>query len=180
MQQVDAFLIRKSEQIQSKMQDSLTTILYGKNHPTKRLFDKNYMSEMSFDKMKGIYNSRFGNAGDFTFFIVGDVTKETIKPLLEMYIASIPTTDDKESWKDNSVDWITNKIDKDVYLEMKDPKTNVRVVVKNDMKYSLKNSILMRAIGDVLQLRYIESLREEEGGTYGASARRSISRRPSQ
>ena len=180
MQQVDAFLIRKSEQIQSKMQDSVTTILYGKNHPTERLFDKKLMSEMSFDKMKGIYTSRFSNAGDFTFFIVGDVTKETIKPLLEKYIASLPTTDKREDWKDNSVDWITDNIDKDVYLEMKDPKTNVRVVVKNDMEYSLKNSILMRAIGDVLQLRYTESLREEEGGTYGARTRGSISRRPSQ
>ena len=180
MQQVDAFLIRKSEQIQSKMQDSVTTILYGKNHPTERLFDKKLMSEMSFDKMKGIYTSRFSNAGDFTFFIVGDVTKETIKPLLEKYIASLPTTAERENWKDNSVDWITDNIDKDVYLEMKDPKTNVRVVVKNDMEYSLKNSILMRAIGDVLQLRYTESLREEEGGTYGARTRGSISRRPSQ
>ena len=180
MQQVDAFLIRKSEQIQSKMQDSVTTILYGKNHPTERLFDKKLMSEMSFDKMKGIYTSRFSNAGDFTFFIVGDVTKETIKPLLEKYIASLPTTDKREDWKDNSVDWIADNIDKDVYLEMKDPKTNVRVVVKNDMEYSLKNSILMRAIGDVLQLRYTESLREEEGGTYGARTRGSISRRPSQ
>lgn len=180
MQQVDAFLIRKSEQIQSKMQDSVTTILYGKNHPTERLFDKKLMSEMSFDKMKGIYTSRFSNAGDFTFFIVGDVTKETIKPLLEKYIACLPTTAERENWKDNSVDWITDNIDKDVYLEMKDPKTNVRVVVKNDMEYSLKNSILMRAIGDVLQLRYTESLREEEGGTYGARTRGSISRRPSQ
>jgi zinc protease len=180
MQQVDAFLIRKSEQIQSKMQDSVTTILYGKNHPTERLFDKKLMSEMSFDKMKAIYTSRFSNAGDFTFFIVGDVTKETIKPLLEKYIASLPTTDKRENWKDNSVDWITDNIDKDVYLEMKDPKTNVRVVVKNDMEYSLKNSILMRAIGDILQLRYTESLREEEGGTYGARTRGSISRRPSQ
>ena len=90
MQQVAAFLIRKSEQIQSKMQDSLTTILYGKNHPTKRLFDKNYMSEMSFDKMKGIYNSRFGNAGDFTFFIVGDVTKETIKPSVREVYCEYP------------------------------------------------------------------------------------------
>ena len=138
MQQVDAFLIRKSEQIQSKMQDSVTTILYGKNHPTERLFDKKLMSEMSFDKMKGIYTSRFSNAGDFTFFIVGDVTKETIKPLLEKYIACLPTTAERENWKDNSVDWITDNIDKDVYLEMKDPKTNVRVVVKNDMEYSLK------------------------------------------
>jgi zinc protease len=180
MQQVGAFLIRKSEQIQSKMQDSVTTILYGKNHPTERLFDKKLMSEMSFDKMKMIYTSRFANAGDFTFFIVGDVTKETIKPLLEMYIASIPTTTEKENWKDNSTSWINNKIDKDVFLEMKDPKTSVRVVIKNDMKYSLKNSILMRAMGDVLQLRYTESLREEEGGTYGASSIGSISRRPTE
>ena len=178
MQQVDAFLIRKSEQIQSKMQDSVTTILYGKNHPTERLFDKEFMADMSFDKMKKIYTSRFNNAGDFTFFIVGDVEKETIKPLLEKYIASLPTTDEKENWKDNSVDWVTNKIDKDVYLEMKDPKTNVRLVIKNDMEYSLKNSILMRAIGDILQLRYTESLREEEGGTYGARARGSLSKRP--
>tara|TARA_B100000768_G_scaffold68733_1_gene66184 strand:- start:1684 stop:4488 length:2805 start_codon:yes stop_codon:yes gene_type:complete len=180
MQQVDAFLIRKSEQVQSKMQDSVTTILYGKNHPTERLFNKEYMSEMSFDKMRNIYSTRFGNAGDFTFFIIGDVKKEIIKPLLEKYIASLPTTDEKENWKDNSVDWIANTIDKDVFLEMKDPKTNVRVVIKNDMNYSLKNSILMRAMGDILQLRYTESLREEEGGTYGARTRGSLTRRPTQ
>jgi len=150
MQQVDAFLIRKSEQVQSKMQDSVTTILYGKNHPTQRLFNKQYMSEMSFNTMKDIYSDRFGNAGDFTFFIIGDVKKEVIKPLLEKYIASLPTTGEKENWKDNSADWITDTIDKDVFLEMEDPKTNVRVVIKNDMNYSLKNSILMRALGDIL------------------------------
>ncbi|WP_028887900.1 M16 family metallopeptidase [Tenacibaculum ovolyticum] len=180
MQQIDAFLIRKSERIESKMQDSITTILYGKNHPTKRLFDEKIISEISFNKMKNIYTSRFGNAGDFIFFIVGDVKKEAIKPLLEKYIASIPTTDKKENWKNNSVSWINNKIDKDVYLEMKNPKTSVFIAIKNDMKYSLKNSILMSVIGDVLQLRYTESLREEEGGTYGATARGSISKRPTQ
>ena len=180
MQQVDAFLIRKSEQIQSKMQDSVTTILYGKNHPTQRLFNKQYMSEMSFDTMKNIYNDRFGNAGDFTFFIIGDVKKEVIKPLLEKYIASLPTTGEKENWKDNSTDWIADTIDKDVFLEMEDPKTNVRVVIKNDMNYSLKNSILMRAMGDILQLRYTESLREDEGGTYGAGTRGSLTKRPIQ
>jgi zinc protease len=180
MQNVDAFLIRKSQQIQSKMQDSVTTILYGKNHPTRRLFDKKLVSEMSFNKIKNIYKSRFGNAGDFTFFVVGDVTKEVLKPLLEKYIASIPTSNIKENWKDNSTEWISNKIDKDVFLEMKDPKTSVRVVIKNDMKYSLKNALLMRAFGDVLQLRYTESLREKEGGTYGARSRGTISKKPTQ
>ena len=180
MQNVDAFLIRKSQQIQSKMQDSVTTILYGKNHPTRRLFDKKLVSEMSFNKIKSIYKSRFGNAGDFTFFVVGDVTKEVLKPLLEKYIASIPTSSVKENWKDNTTDWVSDKIDKDVFLEMKDPKTSVRVVIKNDMKYSLKNALLMRAFGDVLQLRYTEALREKEGGTYGARSRGSISKKPTQ
>ncbi len=180
MQNVDAFLIRNSQQLQSKMRDSVTTILYGKNHPTERLFDKKLVSEMSFDVIKSIYKSRFGNVADFKFFIVGDVSKEVVKPLLEKYIASIPANGDQETWKNNATSWVQDSIDKDVFLEMEDPKTSVRVVVKNEMEYSLKNALLMRALGDILQLRYTESLREEEGGTYGARTRGSISKRPAE
>ena len=180
MQNVDAFLIRNSQQLQSKMRDSVTTILYGKNHPTERLFDKKLVSEMSFDAIKSIYKSRFGNVTDFKFFIVGDVSKEVVKPLLEQYIASIPANGGKENWKNNATSWVQDIIDKDVFLEMEDPKTSVRFVVKNEMKYSLKNALLMRALGDILQLRYTESLREEEGGTYGARTRGSISKRPAE
>ncbi|MCF7568274.1 insulinase family protein [Sabulilitoribacter arenilitoris] len=178
MQNVDNFLIRKSKQVSSKMNDSITTILYGKNHPKERLFDKNYVSEASFDKMKSIYKTRFANVADFTFFIIGDVSKEDLKPLLENYIASIPANDIKENWKDTSSSWINKTTDKDVYLEMEDPKTSVRLSVKNDMEYSLKNMYLMRTLGDILQLRYTESLREQEGGTYGASSRGSLSKEP--
>lgn len=178
MQNVDAFLIRNSQQLQSKMRDSVTTILYGKNHPTMRLFDKELVSEMSFDVIKQVYASRFGNAADFQFFIVGDVSKEVVKPLLEKYIASIPTGGDKETWENNAASWVQDTIDKDVFLEMEDPKTSVRIVVKNEMEYSLKNALLIRALGDILQLRYTESLREEEGGTYGAGTRGYISKRP--
>ena len=180
MQNVDAFLIRNSQQLQSKMRDSVTTILYGKNHPTERLFDKKLVSEMSFDVIKQIYASRFGNAADFQFFIVGDVSKEVVKPLLEKYIASIPTSGDKETWKNNATSWVQDTIDKDVFLEMEDPKTSVRFVVKNEMEYSLKNALLMRALGDILQLRYTASLREEEGGTYGARTRGAMSKRPTE
>ena len=118
--------------------------------------------------MKAIYTARFANAADFTFFIVGDVTKEALRPLLEKYIASIPTSNVKENWKDNTVEWQSKTIDKDVFLAMEDQKTSVRISVKNDMEYNLKNYYVLKTLGDVLQLRYTESLREEEGGTYGA------------
>lgn len=170
MQNVDNYLIRRSQNLQEKMSDSVTTTLYGNDHPTKRIFNKAYAKEMNFETTKAVYNSRFANAADFNFFIAGDVSKEDLKPLLAKYIASIPTTKEKENWKDNSVEWSAKNVDKDIYLEMEDPKSTVRIAYKKDLPHSLENEVLMAAMGKILQLRYTESLREEEGGTYGASS----------
>ena len=178
MENVKNYLIRRSENIGEKMNDSLTTTLYGKNHPTQRIFNQDLVDEMSFEKSKAIYLERFDNAADFEFFIVGDVEKENLKPLLEKYIASLETGEEMEMWKDNSANWVSNTIDKDIFLKMEDPKSSVRISYKNGMKYSLKNAMLADALGDILQLRYTETLREEEGGTYGASARSNLSKRP--
>ena len=170
MQNIDNFLTRRSQDLQSKMSDSVTTTLYGNNHPTKRVFNKAFVEDMSFEKSKAVYNNRFNNAADFNFFIVGDVAKNDLKPLLENYIASIPTTNIKENWKNNSVEWSAKNVDKDIYLPMEDPKSSVRIAYKKEMPHTLKDEILISALGKILQLRYTESLREEEGGTYGASS----------
>lgn len=177
-QNVDNYLIQKSQNLRSKMSDSLTTTLYGKNHLVRRIFDKEYATEFDFNKIKSIYKSRFENVGDFQFFIVGDVTAENLEPLLEKYIASIPSTKDKENWKNNSVDWMQDHTDKDIFMTMQDPKTSVKIAIKNEIPYSLKNSYLMSALGKILTLRYTEALREEEGGTYGARSSGSLSKKP--
>lgn len=177
-QNVENYLIQKSQDLWSKMSDSLTTTLYGKNHPIKRIFDKEYVTEFDFNKIKSIYKSRFKNIADFQFFIVGDVTAENLEPLLEKYIASIPAMKDKENWKNNSIDWIQDHTDKDIYMSMQDAKTSVEIGIKNEMPYSLKNYYLMSVLGKILTLRYTETLREEEGGTYGASSRGSLSKKP--
>jgi len=178
MQNIDNYLIRKSQDLNAKMNDSLTIALYGKNHPVKRLFNKEYTADFSFNKVKKLYKSRFANIGDFQFFIIGDVAEENLEPLLEKYIASITATEEKENWKDNSVDWIHENTDKDVLLPMQDAKTSVKISLKNKMDYSLKNAYLMSILGDILTLRYTQSLREEEGGTYGAGSRGGLSKKP--
>lgn len=180
MNNLDNFIIRRSKMIGQKISDSITVTLYGKNNPKRRLFNKSLVKDISFDKIKSIYLERFNNAADFEFFIVGDIKTEALKPLLEKYIASIPTNNKKEEWKDNSTQWVSNKIDKDIYLKMEDPKSSVRISYKNDYKYNLKNSLIANALGDILQLRYTETLREQEGGTYGASAFARITKRPKQ
>ena len=46
------------------------------------------------------------------------------------------------------------------------------------MEFNKKNELLTHIIGDILQLRYTESLREKEGGTYGAGVNASLSKLP--
>ncbi len=175
---LDNYLLRRGKDIGEKMKDSLTYALYGKNNPKKRIFDQEYIDDVSFDKIKAIYADRFADASDFEFFIVGDVKEEQLKPLLEKYIASLPTQNTKESYKDNSVEWISDAIDKDIYIAMEDPKASVNVVFKKEMPYVKKNAVYTNVLGDMLQLRVTETVRESEGGAYSPRAGASFTREP--
>ena len=175
---LENYLVSRSNNINEKIKDSINVALYGKNNPKQPLFTKDYIESVSFETIQKIYAERFDNASDFEFFIVGDITKEQLKPLLEKYIASIPTKKQTEKYKDNSTDWLSKTIEKEVYLKMEDPKSTVRITYKNDLEYTLKNALIARALGDILKLRYTETLREQEGGTYGASAYVGLSKRP--
>lgn len=180
LQNVHNYKESRRENIGEKLQDSTTVALYGAHNPKQPLFNDAFINAMSFDKIKSIYASRFANAADFDFFIVGDLQEDVLKPLLEKYLASLPTTSKREHWKNNSVPWLQPKTNKEFYLKMEDPKSTVQIAYKNSFKYSLKDEFIASTLGDILQLRYTETLREKEGGTYGASASAGLSKKPVQ
>ncbi len=171
-------LKNRQNDISSKMSDSLSFAIYGKNNPEVRIVNQQFIDDLSFDKMKSFYLDRFSDASNFTFYIVGDIKPEVLKPLLEKYIASIPGIKRKEKFKDNTVEWVSNKIDKDVFIKMETPKSSVKIKFQDNFTYSQKNRILASFLGDILTLRYTESLREKEGGTYGAQVSGSLVKLP--
>jgi zinc protease len=69
-------------------------------------------------------------------------------------------------------------VEKTIPMVMETPKANVNIVIKKKMDYSPYNSMVMKVIEGILVLRYDETIREEEGGTYGVSLRTSLSRWP--
>ena len=178
MGNLDHDIMKRCHTINEKISDSVTATLYGNNHPKRPLFNDDFVKEVSFDKVKTLYKERFHNAADFEFFIVGDIQKRALRPLLETYIASIPTNDAKETWQDHSVPWLKDTIHKDIPLVMETPKSSVRIGYKNAMSYSLKNELIAKTLGDILQLRFTETLREEARGAYGASVKAGVSKRP--
>ncbi|WP_010133974.1 M16 family metallopeptidase [Ochrovirga pacifica] len=179
MQNVENYLTRKSQRVNDQMKDSLVTVLYGKSHPRKRILDSTFVKEISFNYIQRLYHERFANPEDFEFFIVGDVQTDVLKPLLEKYVASLPTEQQKyEKWKPITTRWKSDLINKKIGFEMEDPKTSVHIAYKLETPFSLQKMWTAQALKDVLQLRFTESLREEKGGTYGASVGINLTKKP--
>ena len=175
---INNYIIRRSKDINEQMKDGVTTTLYGNDNPRKRVFNQDFVNDIAFEKMKSTYLERFANPADFEFFIVGDVKAEQLELLLSKYIASLPTTNDTEIFKDVSQPWVSNKVDEDIFMPMEDPKTNVNMAFKIANDYTVKNQFITRALGAIMQLRLQETLREEEGGVYSPSARAFLTKEP--
>ncbi|MCD0466077.1 pitrilysin family protein [Flavobacterium sp. ENC] len=171
-------LKNKDNDIRGKMRDSLNAAVFGANNPKIRILNQQYIDDLSFEKTQAIYKDRFSDVSNFEFYIAGDVSAEVLKPLLEKYIASIQGVKRKETFRDNAIAWKSAKIDKDVFIKMASPKSTVKIQFEADYNYNSKNNILARMFGDVLTLRFTESLREKEGGTYAAHANSYIMKIP--
>ena len=70
------------------------------NHPRAGGLPKSEdFDKINLDRSIQIYKERFANAGDFTFLFVGSFDEETIKPLIEKYIGSLPGNAQKETFQ---------------------------------------------------------------------------------
>jgi len=146
--------------------DSIKRIFTNYNSRVKLMNDE-YIKSIDLKRMEEIYKDRFADASDFTFMIVGNISKEDAKPLVEKYIGSLTDKDRTENWIDRKVESPEGLTEKKLYFPMEVSKGTVLVKMFNDAKYNAYNRITLDVIKDVLDLRYTEEIREKEGGTYG-------------
>ena len=124
------------------------------------------------------YRKLFGEATGAKMTIVGDVDLETLKPLVEKYIGSLPTGKRASNWEKADKGIVSGKVVDDFKTEMTTPQTTVMVVYSADTRYDARILAALDIVQYILDMRYVTSLREEEGGTYGASTATGLQRRP--
>jgi len=135
------------------------------------------LAKINLDRAFEIYKERFADAGDFTFTFVGNFDVEKIKPLLEQYLGALPTTKRIESARDLGIHVPTGKFQKTVY-KGKEQKSTVRLVLSGKYQYNEDENNLLDALSEVLNIKLVEQLREEESGVYGVGARFSYTKYP--
>ncbi|WP_423146479.1 M16 family metallopeptidase [Rubrolithibacter danxiaensis] len=135
------------------------------------------INQIDLDKAFKIYKERFADASDFTFTFVGSFNVADIKPLIEQYLGALPSIKRKEEAKDLGIYAPKGKVEKKVY-KGQEQKASVRLVFTGDYTYNTENNNRIDALGEILQIKLIERLREDESGVYSPGVRASYSKYP--
>ncbi|NOU60396.1 M16 family metallopeptidase [Marinifilum caeruleilacunae] len=172
-----AYVANMGTDVNKAFRDSVSTTTTD-HHPRTILFNTKMIESLDLETMKRVYQERFVDASDFTFVFVGNIDIAKAKPMIETYIGSIKDIDREENWKDNGVDYP----EKDTYNHfsraMETPKTTIHIDLHGDIKYTRENRIMMNVVSELLDKRYTDVIREQEGGTYGVGVRAYVDKFP--
>jgi zinc protease len=128
------------------------------------------IAALKLDAMHQAYVSRFSNAADFTFFIVGTFKVDEIKPLLERYVASLPSTGKKSEGAAAPLNFhFPAAVERVEVPKGREPKSETSITFFADATADDDTRTLADMASDVLEIRLRELLREKLGGTYSVT-----------
>ncbi len=160
-----------------KLQRELIKTLFD-NNPRSLLVSSDLLEKVSVKNLEKAYRHLFSNMNGSLITIVGNVDLETLKPLVELYLASLPSAPEAHTWKNDGNRIQKGLVENHFNIEMETPKTSIVNVYSADIENTLENTVYIEAVQSVLNMAYIQSLREDEGGTYGASVQQMMTDRP--
>ena len=133
------------------------------------------LSQIDYDRILAIAKEITANAAAFTFTIIGNYDEQAIIPLVEQYLASLPSTGDIIRGKDVETLFRGNVVNR-FMRKMETPKANAVVVWNNyDCPYTLENRVKVDMAGQILNMIYLKKIREEASAAYSCGAYGSIS-----
>ena len=160
------------------MGKAFTETLY-QNHPRRQVTSAAQIESLDLATLARVHGELFTYADDFRFVIVGNVDLETLKPLVEKYIGSLPTSKKVEyAVVDDGVRTAPGEVTNDFRAQMIQPKVSVYITYTGAIEDNAKNRLIMDLLTRALDSRYMVSIREEKGGTYGVQVQGGINEYP--
>lgn len=155
--------------------DTLAQAVYNGNPRAMRLRPGDF-AHISYPRIMEMYKERFSDASGFVFSLVGNISIDSIRPYIEQYLASLPASGKIEKGNPSVVPALRKGEYTNIFQrEMEVPKATVVNFISGQMDYSLPNIVTATALKQILDLVYMEKVREDEGGTYGVQSYARIS-----
>ncbi|MEI6854156.1 MAG: insulinase family protein, partial [Bacteroidota bacterium] len=123
------------------------------------------LNSIDLDVLYKIYSERFANVGDMKFFIVGNIDADSIAPVLEKYLGSLPSNGKSETWQDKSVKFPAGITDISI-KKGTDQKSMVGLIFDEKFEWNDKNLIALKMAKEIISIKLIQVIREEMSGVY--------------
>lgn len=161
------------------MQEKVIDVTYGDN-PRRQMISNEIVDKFDFEQLPAIYAKLYPGANGFVFTFVGNIDPETLKPLVEKYIGSIPAAKKPLNYIDDKVAPVKGEVTEEFTAPMQQPKVSVLYYYSGKMPYTFKDRMALSFLAQALNSRYLISIREEKGGTYGVRVKGSTEYIPHQ
>jgi zinc protease len=156
--------------------DTVSRILGNYNY-RRQPFSVERLNQLNLDKLYRIYSERFSDASGFTFVFVGNFNTDSIRPLLERYLGSLPSLHKKETARDLGIHIPKGQLTKRVFKGSEN-KATVKMVIGGDYVFSAENNMVMQALKEVLEIKATQHMREDESEVYSPSIQVAYSKFP--
>ena len=175
MQTTEVSLKNRLLQPENVFSDSLTLTL-GKHHPRVKPMTVDDLKKVNYDRILEMAKERTANAAAYTFTIIGNYDEQTIRPLIEQYLGSLPSQKKVQKGKFIDTDF-KGKVVNDFKHKAETPKAiAVMVWYSKKVPYTLENSIKASIAGQILSMEYLKKIREHTSAAYTVGASGSMSR----
>ena len=180
IQQIKALLPNLMTNPDFLFQNELNKTIYD-NNPRQIVLTAETLEKANLATIERVYRELFKDVAGATLTVTGNVDLATFKPLVEKYMGSLAKG--KKASKINEANMINRaegKVENIVRLDLATPKSTVYQVYTAYMPVDTKTEVVLSAASYVLDMIYTKTLREEEGGTYGASSAMNVRRIPNE
>ena len=139
------------------------------HHPRSLIVNLDLIKRVDQLRAIEIYKERFANTADFFVTFIGNINPndEATRQIICTWLGGLKTDKSRETYTDNGIRYPKGKVNNYFAKEMETKTASNRIVYSGKMKATLANRLNMGIIGDILGTRYLESIREKEGGSYG-------------
>lgn len=166
----------------SSLMDSIPQLLSPNDPYQKSLrVDEVKAVSQNYDKVYSLYKEYFDGVEGFDFVFVGNIDEAKLKDLVQTYIATLPKgkTYAKYAKKQPALKGITPGVRRMHYQrEFTNPTAFVFEAFSTKLPYTLESNLSLVMLGRIMDQYYTASLREDEGGTYGAGVESSLDDNP--
>lgn len=146
--------------------------------PRMTLISDEVIAKASLATIEKNYRRLFKDIAGATMIMVGDFEVENVIPLIEKYAGSLAKGKKGTDWSYRNDGIIDGRKIHDFTVSMQVPKVTVGQIYKVNAPYSVQADVNYSALSYILDMIYTETLREDEGGTYGASAVNVLGKKP--